>query len=201
VNNLDTCNGNYNDAIELIQNKSIEEITLNEIAQLRCLKYQTEPVVNNEITENYKKAIADSNFEKIIIYGKELLKNDFANPYLHNAVAHAAKALGNTVELDYHSNYILKHFQSFSALGNGNSIESPLQAFSIGEEYDWLSAMGYKRGNQSKVVNNGRHFDVHKVKNKDGKSSSVYFDITGYWFNFHKMFTDTTNNKKTIIFR
>ena len=62
VNNLDTCNGNYNDAIELIQNKSIEEITLNEIAQLRCLKYQTEPGIMKLLKTI--KAIADSNFEK-----------------------------------------------------------------------------------------------------------------------------------------
>jgi len=199
VTGTDTCDGSYREAIAAVQNRPIEEVSINEIARLRCLKYRSESSGDSLLRSEYEKAVSDSNHENILIYGKELLAYDFANPRLHDAVAGAAKALGREEEINYHAQYIVKHFQSFTVLGNGRSFESPLQAFAIGEEYEWLSLMGYGRGVQSLVVRNGRHFDVHTCKNRDGFKAKIFFDITGYWYYFHKMFMDTTNTKKRII--
>jgi hypothetical protein len=205
ANSSDTCAGSYKEEINSVINRPIENITINEIAFLRCLRFQAKTFGDSTLSAQYRQAVADSNFKEIVRLGQELLKEDFANPRLHDMIANAAKKLGMADIYDYHVKYVIKHFKSFAVLGNGESFESPLQAFAIGEEYEWLSLMEYRRGMQSKEVKNGRHYDVHECRDKQDTGVKVYFDITGYWYYYHKMFMkammnkDSANSKPTII--
>ena len=62
-------------------------------------------------------------------------------------------------------------------------INSNSEMDGIAQEYRWLEKHypGYQRGSQSLLFNEGRYFDLLEFTDADGKSHSIYFDITSFY--------------------
>jgi hypothetical protein len=92
--------------------------------------------------------------------------------------ADAEKMAGDQAASDRDVNVAVEILRSIDRTGDGKSAATAWKVISVAEEYDLLSAKGYKVGNQSLMQQDGHSFDVLEVTDTEtGEKSSVWFNI------------------------
>jgi len=64
--------------------------------------------------------------------------------------------------------------------GSGNSLETAWKVINISEEHVLLSILGLEQIDRKSLELAGKYFDVYSAVDKDGKSHSVFFDVSGF---------------------
>jgi len=75
---------------------------------------------------------------------------------------------------------ILKGGTSFD---NAIVIKVEKESAGVAEEYKWLktSYPGYSLIRKTQTTNGNRHFDIIKIKTRNGQEKDVYFDTTSFF--------------------
>jgi hypothetical protein len=76
--------------------------------------------------------------------------------------------------------------------GNGTSMENAVvineqtETAGVDAEYVWLKENypGYTLISQKEVASNGKHYDKMEIKTADGKSMTIFFDISNFFGKF-----------------
>ncbi|MCE7963192.1 MAG: DUF4919 domain-containing protein [Acidobacteria bacterium ACB1] len=124
-------------------------------------------------TKDYKAAIPKA---------LAVLEYEYANRGLHAALAIAYKETGDAEKEKFHSEIAKKLFDGLLKSGDGLTPKTAYRVHSIREEYQVMSALGYKVASQSLVFDKEYGvFDVLAGKNEAGKDGSFYFNITDVW--------------------
>ena len=74
-------------------------------------------------------------------------------------------------------------------LKGGTSFNNPVVILQLSEremldeEYKWLSNNypGYALGRRSHTVRSSKHYDIVRIKTRQGQVRDIYFDCTKYW--------------------
>ena len=74
-------------------------------------------------------------------------------------------------------------------LNGGTSFNNPIvimvesEKAGIEEEYKWLSNsyQGYGLISRKHVIKSSRHYDIVRIKTKQGQVKDIYFDSTRFW--------------------
>jgi hypothetical protein len=66
---------------------------------------------------------------------------------------------------------------SILASGNGATAQTAFVVIAVDEEYSAIAKLSLKSGRQRLLKNDGHRFDVLDVTDKDGRTSTLYFNI------------------------
>lgn len=113
--------------------------------------------------------------------GEALLESCYLDLDAHYALMVVAEETGDEAARAQHD-YMLTGLSK--AIRNGHDGSSPEQAYSVlsvGEEYAVCRVAGWKVQNQSLISNEGKTYDVLSVRDLDGRTFDVYFDITPFY--------------------
>jgi hypothetical protein len=69
---------------------------------------------------------------------------------------------------------------------DGSSHEKAIVVGSVSEEYEWIqrNCPGFRPGIQALQEIEGKHYDVHTLRNAVGEERTVYFDISRFFGKF-----------------
>ncbi|MEL7530951.1 MAG: hypothetical protein AAFN10_06575 [Bacteroidota bacterium] len=162
------------------QNKFFVEDEAEEIT----VKFQTIIDSSLEVAEPQNRFIlCRITDNKLYQYAQIQLTDSTRYPELKDQVlAILNEELAATETLEDYDKWINKKRQA--RLGDiGSSFETAISAPSIAFEYQWLrdNYPGHKFLQQSLIFNEGKPFDVLKVKLEDGTVIEVYFDISSFF--------------------
>ena len=96
----------------------------------------------------------------------------------HHFAAIAYEGLGDRQRAQFHRAWFDGLVRSILDSGDGRAAATAYVVISIEEEYDVLALRSLRRERQALSQIEGRPYDVLTVIDREGRSSSVYFDIT-----------------------
>jgi len=70
-----------------------------------------------------------------------------------------------------------------TSFSNAAVIKVKTERAGLDEEYRWLSTFypGYELIRKTQVTKSSRHYDILRIKTKEGEIKDVYFDSTSFW--------------------
>jgi hypothetical protein len=127
------------------------------------------------------KAFEAKDYKTAVSLALPVLDYEYANRGLHLAVANAYDQLGEKEKARFHTGVADRLMKGLLASGDGKSAKTAFRVHSIREEYVVMRELGYQVKSQALRAESDRTFDVLSGSNSEGKTASLYFDITDVW--------------------
>jgi hypothetical protein len=104
------------------------------------------------------------------------LAENYLDAEFHILAAQAYGRLGEPDKAAYHQMWFMGLLGSMLSPNAGRSFETAIPVISLDEEYAVLGALGGQMERQSKIEQDGHHYDLLLVRLK-GQRITLYFDI------------------------
>jgi hypothetical protein len=116
--------------------------------------------------------------DKVLAAADELLGRDFTDFLAHLAKAAVTHERGKRDTATFHEAMAMGLIKSILASGDGRGRSSAYRVFQVREEYGVLAVLGLRSEDQSLISERGRHFDQLRCTDRQGRSVTVFFDVT-----------------------
>lgn len=135
------------------------------------------------------KAFGDKKYKDALRLADKILKENYVEMNAHYISSLANDALGNKEKATFHKEVFLGLINSIVAGKDGKSAKTAYGVISVPEEYVVLRTLGWQRGEQALITEDGHQFDVLTVKNlKTNEIVKMYFNIDTVFKAYGKIF-------------
>lgn len=160
--------------------EATEEIGRTDFWRLRRGRLYVPDASNiQELEERLAEAARSDSTAGIVDASAALLATDQADINAHTLRANALRKTDHVTEADFHRAVAQGLIDSIIHAGDGQSAQSAWTVYRVKEEYEVLKAKHARFSSQSRIIENGRNFDVLDAeRTDDGSKLRFYFDIT-----------------------
>lgn len=116
--------------------------------------------------------------DKVLATADEILGKDFTDFLAHLAKAAVTHERGKRDAATFHEAMAMGLVKSILTSGDGQRQGSAYRVFQVREEYGVLAVLGLRSESQSLISEQGRHFDQLACTDRQGRPTTVYFDVT-----------------------
>jgi hypothetical protein len=168
----------YRRTAQVLANKDIAQVTTIDFAHFRrgsmLRSHASDPAAQGEL----RAALKSGNPAAIQKAADAVLAEDAAHVVAHVVLMNLDQDAGHTADAKLHDAFIAGIFRSILASGDGRSFTTAIRVYFVREEYDLMRVIGAQVLMQSLHRQDGRSFDVLRIKDKKGQERDFYFDIT-----------------------
>jgi Domain of unknown function (DUF4919) len=131
----------------------------------------------------------EKNYKEALKSAEKVLETSYVDINAHFVAAISNNELGNSEKAEFHKKVYLGLINSIISGRDGKSARTAFEVIYVPEEYSVLSYLGYQRGSQALVNENGSKFDVLTVTNpQNNETLKLYFNIDTVWKGYEKVF-------------
>ncbi|HEX8368039.1 MAG TPA: DUF4919 domain-containing protein [Pyrinomonadaceae bacterium] len=143
----------------------------------------------SEDGEKMSQAFREKNYKDALKSAEKVLETSYVDINAHFIAAVASKEAGNNEKFEFHKKVYLGLINSIINGKDGKSAKTAFEVIYVPEEYALLNYLGYRRGSQTLVNENGSKFDVLTVTNPENNETlKLYFNIDTVWKGYEKVF-------------
>ena len=144
---------------------------------------------NREEKAKIFKPLQEKNYKEALKAAEKILDKNYTEINAHYVAAVANQELKNTEKFEFHKKIYLGLINSIMRGYDGKSAKTSFEVITIDEEYSVINALGYQRGSQALVKQDGSTYDVLTVTNpKNNETLKIYFNIDVVWKAETKLF-------------
>jgi hypothetical protein len=147
--------------------------------------YGTDP----ELRSKLFKANADKKYSDAISIADIILKTNYVDINAHFVAYIAHRESGDAKKSKFHKAVFDGLVNSILNGADGKSAKTAFTVICVPEEYVVINFLGYKRGSQALVVEDGHRFDILTVTDDANTTHKLYFNIDIVWKGYEKMFS------------
>lgn len=131
----------------------------------------------------------EKNYKEALKSAEKVLETSYVDINAHFVAAISSNEIGNSEKAEFHKKVYLGLINSIISSKDGKSARTAFEVIYVPEEYSVLSYLGYQRGSQALVNENGSKFDVLTVTNpQNNETLKLYFNIDTVWKGYEKVF-------------
>lgn len=130
----------------------------------------------------------DKKYADALKMAEKILETNYVEMNSHFVAFAAYEKLGDAKKSAFHKTVFSGLMNSIVNGKDGKSSKTAYEIICVPEEYLVLNFLGYQRGTQSVVNEDGHQFDVLSVTKTDTKETTkLYFNIDVVWKGYEKM--------------
>lgn len=142
-----------------------------------------------DLSAKMNTALAEKNYKEALKAAKEQLEESYVNINGHVVAFSAYKEQGKTAEAEVHYKIATALIDSIIKNGDGRTTKTAWSVIDVAEEYIILSVLGYRRGSQSLIREDGHAYDLLQVVDKKTEQSAkLYFNVDKVFEGYTKLF-------------
>ncbi|MDQ3800875.1 MAG: DUF4919 domain-containing protein [Acidobacteriota bacterium] len=131
----------------------------------------------------------EKNYKEALKSAEKVLETTYVDLNAHFVAALSSNETGNAEKAEFHKKVYLGLINSIIEGRDGKSAKTAFEVIYVPEEYALLNYLGYRRGSQALVTENGSKFDVLTVTNPENNETlKLYFNIDTVWKGYEKVF-------------
>lgn len=131
----------------------------------------------------------DKNYKEALKSAEKVLETSYVDLNAHFVAAISYNEIGNSEKAEFHGKVYRGLIDSILKGKDGKSAATAYEVIYVPEEYALLNYLGYRRGSQALVTENGSKFDVLTVTDpKNNETLKLYFNIDTVWKGYEKVF-------------
>jgi hypothetical protein len=140
-------------------------------------------------SDKMSQSFREKKYKDALKSAEKVLETSYVDINAHFVAAIANKESGNNEKFEFHKKVYLGLINSIIDGKDGKSAGNAFQVIYVPEEYALLNYLGYRRGSQALVNENGSKFDVLTVTNPENNETlKLYFNIDTVWKGYEKVF-------------
>jgi hypothetical protein len=131
----------------------------------------------------------EKNYKEALKSAEKVLETSYVDLNAHFVAALSNNETGNAEKAEFHKKVYLGLINSILSGRDGKSAKTAFEVIYVPEEYALLNYLGYRRGSQALITENGSKFDVLTVTNPENNETlKLYFNIDTVWKGYEKVF-------------
>jgi hypothetical protein len=147
------------------------------------------PYGRSDLNDELKKAVSNKETDKIIELEKKIIKDFPFNLRDLYVLDNTLSKKGETADAKIYHRKLVGVGRAILSTGNGLTDSTAMYVISVDHEYDMISLMGYKFGNnQALIKTKNGNMDKMKLEKNDEDIEYLYFNVDRIFANYQGLF-------------